>query len=143
MRQNRSTSEKWFTGNAGNVCTASRGGLSPAPAARKVKAGASRQPKRGSGRIDRFAEQRAAKFLCPQATATMLAFSEWAQMLERNAYLRRLFPKEITPYPQQRVVARIQRHFPEVTAEDLDTMDAGEMLACLKRVWEAEQSARR
>ena len=137
MRQNRSTSEKRFTGNAGNVCTASRGGLSPAPAAAQGQGGGRQAAETRERCIDRFAEQQDAKFLCPQATATMLAFSDGlrcsTQCIPEAALSQgnHALPAATGRRQDPAALSRGNRGGPRYDG-------SREMLACLKRVWEAE-----
>jgi len=139
MQRDRSTSSKRTTSGAGKLRAASWGRRGTTPASPKVKADAAARSPRGGARINACEQQNDDQVFCPQARATMLAYGEWVRMLERNAYLRRLFPGEIAPYEQDQVLARIRRHFPEISREDIDKMDAAEMVVYLKQMWEAEQ----
>ncbi len=139
MQQCRSSGRKRFTKGAGDSCAVALDRVAATPASHKVEAQGVQRLQRRRKPIDRIQEQ-GDTVLCPQATATMRAFAEWVRRLDRNAYLRRLFPDDAVPCKQERVAARIQRHFPEVTLEDVNRMDSGEMLVYLKRVWETEQA---
>lgn len=68
-----------------------------------------------------------------------LWFARWYRTQERNAWLKRLFPEGIGPYEQEKVVARIRRHFPEVSRQDLYKMNPGQLTVYLKQVFNAER----
>jgi len=56
----------------------------------------------------------------------MLRFFRVVRTAERDCLIKRLFPEGIGPYEQEKVVARIRRHFPEVTRSEIYKMNPGQ-----------------
>lgn len=143
MQKGTSRSNQRSTNGVGNLRAVSSSRLGTAPSSSKVREEVNGRLQVGCERTDPFETHPDATVLCPQATATMRVFSEWVWVLERNAYLRRLFPGAIPHREQTQVLGRIRRHFPEMTRDAFDKMSPREMVIYLKQAWEAEQGQSR
>ena len=75
------------------------------------------------------------------ADEAALAFARFGRTKERNALLLALFPEGIGMLDQEKVAARIRKHFPEVPRRDIYAMNPAQLAHYLREVLKAEKAS--